>query len=598
MSLTEKIAVLDFGSQYAHLLATRIRHLGIYAEILPTDTKASVLKNYKGIILSGGPQSVYDKGAPALDPQALKLGIPVLGVCYGHQLLAYLLGGKVSPGHVKEYGFAQIKIKDRTSLFKGLGKEETVWMSHGDSVSVLPPGAKVLATTKDGPLTAIDFGRHIFGVQFHSEVTHTPHGIVVLKNFLRICHVRRSWNLSTFLEEKIKSLRKTAGASNVFLLISGGVDSSVAFALLQKALGADRVFGLFVDTGFLRQNEVAEVTRALKKIGVKHLHVARASKEFFEKLKGVTDPETKRKIIGEHFLVVQARVARELRLNPKDWLLGQGTIYPDTIESGGTRHADKIKTHHNRIPQIVALMKQGKVIEPLKELYKDEVRVIGEKLGLPKAMVGRHPFPGPGLAVRCLCASKPDVVANVHDEEKKINEFLKKVKRTGQILPLRSVGVQGDARSYRHPLLLSGSLPWSSLRELSPALTNRFFVINRVLVPLTKVNGRPKVKKSTLTPTRITLLQKADAIVQKMALKKSWQKKIWQFPVVLLPLSWGKGETVVLRPVTSTEAMTANVTELSWPLLQEIAAKLKKVPGIDAVLFDITNKPPGTIEWE
>lgn len=601
MSISEKIAVLDFGSQYAHLLANRIRRLGVYAEILPTTTRASILKNYKGIILSGGPQSVYDKGAPSLDPAALRLGIPVLGVCYGHQLLAYILGGKVTPGYVKEYGLAELHVKNHRSLFKGLQARETVWMSHGDAVSILPKGASIIGSTKDCKATAVDFGKNIFGVQFHGEVTHTPHGMQVLKNFVALCKIKEKWNIATFLDEKIAAIKKEAKNARVFLLISGGVDSTVAFALLQKALGVDRVFGLFVDTGFLRQNEVWDVYHALKKIGVKHLHVAHAAKEFFTQIKGVTDPEQKRAIIGAHFLKVQAAVARKLQLNQKEWLLGQGTIYPDTIESGGTTHADKIKTHHNRIPEIVALMEQGKVIEPLKELYKDEVRMIGEKLGLPKQMVWRHPFPGPGLAVRCLCALKPDVVKNSSMEEKGINGFLKKLRCTGRILPLRSVGVQGDARSYRHPLLLSKILPWKTIRTLSPALTNRFSIINRVLVPVTDTSATPGVKKSTLTPRRIALLQKVDAIVQKSVRNTPWQKKIWQFPVVLLPLSWSsekKGETVVLRPVTSTEAMTANATMLPWSFVQKIAKKIMRVPGVDAVLFDVTNKPPGTIEWE
>ena len=600
----DTIAILDFGSQYAHLIADRIRRLKVHSEIFPADVKIDTLRTMKGIIISGGPQSVYAKDGLKCDPAIFDLGIPVLGICYGHQVMNHVLGGRVEFGKVGEYGKTTLHVHDLTNpLTQGLKSEEPVWMSHFDEVVAIPETAKALASTDDGQFPMVDFGKNRWSIQFHAEVTHTPHGMKILDNFLNICKAKREWSMDRFLEGKIKEIQIQAEEKKVFLLISGGVDSTVTFLLLEKALGNDRVYGLFVDNGLMRKDEGPSVKKSLEKIGVKNLHIHQGAGEFIEALKEAYDPEAKRRIIGDKFLEVQRRVAQELNLNPKEWLLGQGTIYPDTIESGGTKHADKIKTHHNRVPEIEELIRQGRVIEPVKDLYKDEVREVGEKLGLSPDMVWRHPFPGPGLGVRCLCVKKPSPLANAVKLEQEIDTFLQKNKTqlSAKILPIKSVGVQGDVRSYRHPVVLSGQADWSQLEAISPMLTNRFLDLNRVLWFLGE--GRVDSMKSLtayITKERLRVLQEADALVNQTLFEKNLLREIWQFPVVLLPIEINgrPGETIVLRPVSSTEAMTANFYPMDKTLVHDLVQKIQALPGISAVLYDITNKPPGTIEWE
>lgn len=422
----KKIAILDFGGQYAHLIGTRLRKLGTFSEIRDSETPAEELKNYSGIILSGGPQSVYEKNSPTINPEILDLGIPVLGICYGHQLMSYKLGGEVKPGKVKEYGIAEFNKVKESPLFKNINFPTTVWMSHGDEVKKMAEGFEIIGSSKDCQAVAIaDEKRKFYGVQFHPEVTHSKQGNQFLANFLEICDAQNTWSLENYLEKSLKEIKEKVGEKNVFMLVSGGVDSTVAFALLEKALGKNKVFGLFVDTGLMRYGERDEVEKALKSLGFDNLHIEARGKDFLEALKGQTEPEAKRKIIGDLFLKVQAEVSAKLELNPDEWMLGQGTIYPDTIETGGTKNADKIKTHHNRVEAIQKLIEEGKVIEPLQDLYKDEVREIGEMLGLPHEMVWRHPFPGPGLGVRILCSGKSEKIsAELQEAEKRINEFL------------------------------------------------------------------------------------------------------------------------------------------------------------------------------
>lgn len=597
----DKIAVLDFGGQYAHLIANRVRRLGVFSEIFDGETPAESLKGYKGIIFSGGPQSVYEHDSVKCDPKILDLGIPILGICYGHQLLAYVQGAKVEPAHVREFGLTEMEVVKAEGVFKGLAAKETVWMSHGDSVKELPPGYEVIGQTPGEHAAIANFEKNFYGFQFHVEVVHTLHGMQILKNFLDICRVAFTWKIDDFIAQEIASIQKQVGDKKVFLMVSGGVDSTVAFALLEKALGPDRVYGLFVDTGFLRMNEREQVGAALKNLGFANLHIRDESSRYFASLKEKYDPEAKRKIIGDLFLEVQQDVVNELNLNPEEWILGQGTIYPDTIETGGTKHAAKIKTHHNRVPQIEELMKQGKIIEPLAQLYKDEVREVGEKLGLPEAMVWRHPFPGPGLAVRCLCAQEEKYPDHHMTAEKKIDEILKPYNLSGKILPIQSVGVQGDYRTYRHPLAIMGQCDFDVLDKLATRLINEFKEINRVVLTLApnKIETQ-KVQKGYLTPERIQLLQQADAKVSDFLIQEKLQRDIWQFPTVLLPLAVNResGESVVLRPVSSEEAMTASFYRMDLKKLQKLADSVYEIPGITAVFYDVTNKPPGTIEWE
>ncbi|MEK7085656.1 MAG: glutamine-hydrolyzing GMP synthase [Patescibacteria group bacterium] len=596
----DKIAVLDFGGQYAHLIANRIRRLGVYSEILDGAVPARELAGFSGLIMSGGPASVSAPDSVKCDPGIFELGIPILGICYGHQLTAYNLGGEVDKGDVREYGSAVVKFAQRKGIFEDVQEEENVWMSHFDQVTKMPEGFEVVASTEDCPIAAMaDYRRNIYCVQFHPEVTHTPCGMGILENFVELTGAKREWDIDLYIKNISQEIKEKVRNRKVFLMVSGGVDSTVAFLLLDKALGQDRVYGLFVDTGFMRMNERVEVEAALKKVGVTNLHVYDASKEYFEALKNVYEPEKKRQIIGDLFLDIQGKVSADLNLNPEEWMLGQGTIYPDTIETGGTKHADKIKTHHNQVDRIKKLTEAGKVIEPLSQLYKDEVRLVCSKLGLADEAVWRHPFPGPGLAVRMLCAKKEDYPENVADLEKRINEVADGFK--AKVLPIKSVGVQGDERTYRHPVVVYGKpIDWDGLNKLSTRLTNQFPEINRVMVGLFPDQFDDfRVVDSYLTTQRISTIQRADQIVMDYLKEAKIDRDIWQFPTVLIPVGInGPGESLVLRPVCSEEAMTANFYQMDLVKLAELVKRLKIVSGVTGIFYDITNKPPGTIEWE
>ncbi|MFH1284495.1 MAG: glutamine-hydrolyzing GMP synthase [Candidatus Peregrinibacteria bacterium] len=599
----DKIAVLDYGGQYAHLIANRIRRFGVYTEILDGETPAGKLIDYKGLILSGGPASVIAKDSIKCDSGIFDLGIPILGICYGHQLIADVLDGVVEQGRVREYGPAHVNFSERKGVFEGVGDSEDVWMSHFDQVMGAPGGFSVVGSTSDCPVAAMaNYERNIYGVQFHPEVTHTPCGRIILENFINITGAKREWNIDVYAQNIIEEIKEKAGEKKVFLLVSGGVDSTVAFLLIQKALGKDRVYGLFVDTGFMRFNERNEVESALKKVGVENLHVYDASEQYFEALKGIYEPEEKRKIIGDLFVDIQKKVSDELNLNPDEWLLAQGTIYPDTIETGGTAHAARIKTHHNRAEKIQKLIDEGKVIEPVSQLYKDEVRLLGERMSLSEEMVWRHPFPGPGLAVRILCAKGPDFPPDVEVLETKINEVVSEKGLKAKVLPIKSVGVQGDERTYRHPVLLYGEWnSWDDLSMLSTRLTNQFPEINRVLLGLKPDNfDELEVPDLYLTKDRVSTIQTADKIVMDYLVEAKIDRDIWQFPTVLVPMQVGSqtSESIVLRPVCSEEAMTANFYRMEISKLNELVKRLSGLNGISGIFYDITNKPPATIEWE
>lgn len=602
MENLDKILVLDFGSQYTHLLARRVRELGVYSEIREPTVSTADLKQAKGIILSGGPSSVYEKDAPGFNKEIFSLDIPVLGLCYGVQLIAHVLGGKVEPGTVKEYGIAKLIVKEKKGLFEGLSGREQVWMSHGDKVETPPKGFRTAGFTADCSNAAIWAGeKKIFGLQFHPEVTHTVHGRKILSNFLfRICRCKKNWRPQNLVEQKINEIRTAAGKRKVFLLASGGVDSTVALALFHRALGKERVFALHVDHGFMRKNESKKVIEAFRALGVteEELRHVNASNEFFSALKGVIDPEEKRKIIGKLFVDVANRETQKLEWNEDEWVLGQGTIYPDTIETKGSQNAAHIKTHHNQAEIIKELTKKGRVIEPLRDLYKDEVRALGEKLGLPKKIVWRHPFPGPGLAIRVLCSDCNEEVSE--QVQKNAQTIAKKHGFHALVLPVKAVGVAGDFRTYRLVCALSGKLDWKKLEMCSTAITNSEKEINRVVFCIEpKKLGQAKCFPADLSRQRVGLLQEIDErAMQEIEKDKKLHREIWQFPVVLLPLEVsGKKETVVLRPVSSAEAMTASFYHMPKKVLGKIVEKISKV-GIGAVFFDVTHKPPATIEWE
>jgi GMP synthase (glutamine-hydrolysing) len=599
-SHNDRIAVLDFGGQYAHLIANRIRRLGVYSEIVSNDINASDASKYKGIILSGSPHSTLNENSPVFDKALLDIGVPVLGLCYGHQLIAKTLGGTILKGKMREYGKAVMNVLKFDSLFKGLDKEEQIWMSHGDAVEKLPDGFSVIGATSDCTNAAVsDLTRKIYGLQFHPEVTDTPNGMKILDNFIDICGCKRTWNRDTFLQEIQGQVRNFCNGRKVFLLVSGGVDSTVAFTLLNKALGSENVVGLHIDNGLMRHEESAAIMEYMKANGFHNLRIIDASMDFLNALDGVINPEQKRTIIGNLFIDAKERAFEELGLNSDDWILAQGTIYPDTIESAGTKHADKIKTHHNRVDVILELIEKGKVIEPLAQLYKDEVRALGESLGLPSKLIWRHPFPGPGLGVRVLCSDgKEDVPDRSHVEKLKI--IANQAGFDSTILPIRSVGVQGDERTYAHPALLIGECDWNSLEDVSTRITNGIPVVNRVVYGL-KMSGSKNYRliSSCIYKDRLDKLRAIDNLVTEVLHKSGEYDNIWQMPVVLLPLVNEKGdECVVLRPIVSQEAMTARFYPMSKAALDEIVKGASNIKGIGDLFYDVTHKPPATIEWE
>jgi len=572
-----QITVLDAGGQYCHLIARRVRNLGVYAEVAPSETPASSLAGRKGVIISGGPSSVYDPGSPTIDPALLEAGIPVLGICYGQQLIAHLLGGNVQKGEHGEYGFAQLEISANDGILGGIVGPQQVWMSHRDTVIEPPAGFHVLGSTETCSIAAIASpARRVFAVQFHPEVAHTPCGSAILSNFIfDICGCKRDWDPAGQIRAVEEHIRQTAGDRNIFFFVSGGVDSTVAYTLCLKALEPERVHGTYVDTGLMREGETELVRRNFPALNIEH-----AASEFLSALAGVTDPEEKRHIIGEQFVEVQQRILESEHYLDGHWILGQGTIYPDTIESGGSAKADLIKTHHNRVAGIQKLIEQGRIVEPLASFYKDEVRAIGRELGLGKELIERHPFPGPGLAIRCLCSSESAAPERITE---------------GWILPVRSVGVQGDSRTYR-PVLALEAFP---AEDEAARLTNRTAGVNRVVA--TVWTAAPlqdlRVAPAGLTEVRLARLRRADAIVRSLA--HDFDQTIWQFPVVLIPFGIvERPDSVVLRPIDSVDGMTARSVRMPEDLLSRITGALRNVEGVGGVFYDLTNKPPGTIEWE
>lgn len=515
MKHTEWIAILDYGSQVTQLIARRIREQKVYCEIIRFDTPAEELKKRapKGIILSGGPCSVPEADSPKCDPALFDLNIPVLGICYGMQLTAHQLGGSVQPGLKREYGKAMMQLTGDSPLFTGLAPDLQVWMSHGDKVETLPPGFETVAQSDNCPYAAMqDLTRRIFGVQFHPEVVHTPQGREMLWNFaFRICGCTGDWEMSKFIEETVRQVREKVGSDHILLGLSGGVDSSVVAALLHKAVG-DRLHCVFVDNGLLRWHEAEDVEELFGNAFGIDLTVARAGDLFLGRLAGITDPEQKRKIIGKTFIEVFAEKARGF--SGKVHYLAQGTLYPDVIESvspiGGP--SATIKSHHNvgGLPDDL----QFKLIEPLRELFKDEVREVGRELGLPSYVVDRQPFPGPGLAVRII----------------------------GEI-----------------------------------------------------------------TPERIAVLQQADLRVREEIMKMENHLEVWQYFAVLLPIQsvgvMGDDRTyenvVAVRAVESRDGMTADWYKLPYEVLDRISNRIiNEVRGLNRVVYDISGKPPATIEWE
>jgi GMP synthase (glutamine-hydrolysing) len=586
-----QIIVLDAGGQYCHLIARKVRDLGVYSEVRASETPADELAGAKGLIVSGGPSSVYDSPSPTVDPAIFHSGARVLGICYGQQLMAHLLGGTVQLGSKGEYGLATLDLLANgdgcsSVLFSGISGPQQVWMSHRDLVSAVPPGFSVLGGTPTCAIAAIEApARGLYGVQFHPEVVHTSRGREILSNFVfGICGCTSDWDPRHRVPQIEAEIRQCVGDRNVFFFVSGGVDSTVACALCQRALGPQRVKAVYVDTGLMREGETDSM-RCIPGVSVEH-----AEEQFLSALAGARDPEQKRYIIGEEFVRVQERIIESRHLLDGNWILGQGTIYPDTIESGGTEKAAVIKTHHNRVPGIQRLIDAGCIVEPLRSYYKDEVREIGRELGLAAELLDRHPFPGPGLAIRCLCS---DIEAGLQATPE------------GYIVPVHSVGVQGDSRSYSPVLCISANDAPGGLAALDHArateLINGITGVNRVIACVRAVAPLPslRVRVSGLTPERLARLRHADAIVRRLSHSSGFDRGIWQFPVVLIPLGAPNApDSVVLRPIDSVDGMTAQSVPMPAALLDSISSELLAVPGIAGVFYDLTHKPPATIEWE
>ena len=500
------VIILNFGSQFAHLIARRVRDLGVKAEILPFNTSASEIQKHNpvGVILSGGPASVLEKDSPRPDKEIFKLGIPVLGICYGHQVMAHMLGGKVNKGKHREFGKEILSIEDKKGIFQALSSKEVVWFSHGDQVSALPKGFKQTASTTGCKYAAFaDSKSNFHGIQFHPEVTHTQHGEKLLKNFLfLICKAKRNWKISSVAENIIAEVKSEVGDKHVVVGISGGVDSLVAATLIHRAIG-NRLHAVFVDTGLLRKGEVEQVALYLRKHGFKKLHVIDASQLFLKRLKGISDPEQKRKIIGHSFIEVFEKAIKSKLKKHTIAYLAQGTIYPDRIESAATlKTVAKIKSHHN----LTLPAKMGfKILEPIKDLYKDEVRRAGLTLGLPRELLWRHPFPGPGLAIRIvgeITADRLQILREADaifiEELKKAGEYKKIWQAFAALLPVKVVGVMGDSRTYEYVVALRAvdsldgmsadwhKIPNELLEKISSAIIGKVRGVNRVLYDITQ----------------------------------------------------------------------------------------------------------------
>ncbi len=602
------IAVLDFGGQYAHLIAAKLRELKVFAELKDSTTPAKRLAEYKGVILSGSPSLASKNEGIDYDAELFDLKIPLLGLCFGHQEIAKHYGGKVA--HTgKEYGPAVFYKTTETPLFNDLAGEEQVWMSHMDSVVEVPPGFMELGYTVSGDgkthrNSAIGSNAlRRYGFQFHPEVDDTVHGKEMLEAFAKeICGCGESWTMEDYIDRITAEIREKTDGKQVLLLVSGGVDSTVCAWLLGRAVGPEKLHLLHIDNGLMRMNESREVVKWFQDNDVsRNIHFVDASNEFIRSLEGVVDPEKKRGSIGNTFIDVLEREAEKLDL--RNFVMAQGTIYPDTVETGGTRRSTVIKTHHNRVPVVEKMLAAGKMIEPLAELYKNEVRELGKKLGIVDQALERHPFPGPGLGVRVL-ASRLDIPkTHTEDMESRVEKAARNAGFRGWLMPIRSVGVKADLRSYEQPVMLwSESFEWEKARQLVVDMVNDIPGINRGVLLWGKDPGNVSLTcfGAEVTRKRLEVLRKADEEVKNALEQSGSWKNIWQCPVILVPIGieGRREELLVIRPVYSQRAMTASPAPIENEVLEKIWSRVSQIGCVWGMALDVTGKPPSTIEWE
>jgi GMP synthase (glutamine-hydrolysing) len=606
VSSHERIAVVDFGGQYAHLIATKVRRQHVLAEIRQPEDPVEAFAGLKGVILSGSP-SLASGDEGGFNRAILDLDVPILGFCFGHQEIAKRYGGRVE--HCRsEYGPARLELIGPSPVFAGLPREQTVWMSHQDTVVAVGDGFREVGVSRDRDGTVhrfaaiADDARRRYGFQYHPEVDDTEHGEAMIRNFVfEVCGCRGDWTMARRIDEDLAAIRAEVGRRHVFLLASGGVDSTVCARLLGRALDPTQLHLLHIDNGLMRLDESRQVLAEFERAGLgRNLRFVDASDRFLAALDGVIEPERKRRIIGDTF--IQVFEAEAGRLDLGDMLLAQGTIYPDTIETGGTRRADTIKTHHNRVPVIEAMIAAGRVIEPIRDLYKVEVREMAEALGIAPALVWRHPFPGPGLGVRLLCSDGR--LPDGHDPARTqpaIDRELAGTGLTGHVLPVRSVGVKADLRTYEQPVALTGTASHDTLVAVAAEIYGRVPGVNRCVLDLSgRGFGRAAPRAAGVTRGRLDLLRQADAIVMGAVERHGLMRAIWQFPTVMLPLTIdGRGdELVILRPVRSERGMTARPAPLPAAFIGEVREAILALPRVSGLVLDLTTKPPGTIEWE
>ena len=602
---SERLAILDCGGQYTKVIDRKVRELGVYTDIFPLGTDIAALEGYKAIILSGGPSSVWAAGAPKYDEKIFSLGVPMLGICYGMQLICEHFGGVVKPSFRTEYGQTEITVDTSCPLFDGLEEKQLVLMSHGDAVAKLPDGFKLCAKTGEAAAVVWSEEKNIVALQFHPEVDLTENGIKMLENFLRkICAFRDTYALEDRIETSVKMIRERVGNNKVVVLVSGGVDSAVTAALLVKALPPENVFAIHIDHGLMRKNESDLICENLHKLGLINMKRVNAEKEFFYE---TTDPEMKRKIIGSMFIKVTHDAVSELGIDLDNTFLAQGTLRPDLIESGNpdvSGYAHKIKTHHNDVDMVRRARERGLIIETNWDWHKDEVRRVARMLGLDEEIASRQPFPGPGLGVRMIC-SEANPPEKDPEKQTEIASFCESHNVKSYLAPILSVGVQGDCRSYKTLVTLFGdSHPdWNNIFTLAKEIPNKFSYVNRVAYCVYKDDGYDMHSDGLhVCRDAADILREADSAVTSNIMNS----KIAQCFAVLFPLSCSQGKryAIAIRAVVTSDFMTARSaipgSDFSMEALDRTVEEIKTACGkdISMIFYDVTGKPPATVEWE